>query len=153
MEDTDLKTRRSAVQQLVDAARPKHEPEVQAAMDAYDEARARSRAAPMLEIRFREGSIRTFDYAQLAETEFVDEGRFILFFGRKQIVVAGKNLRRTHTTISERRLRSICEGTQEDESLKPEDAPHIDSINRGARAGRQDIERTDRRTARRGFPA
>ena len=82
----------------------------------------------MLEIRFCGGKIRTFDYANLAETEFVDEGRLILVFGAKQIVVEGKNLRRLHSTISERRQRFICEGTQEDEILKPEDAAHIDRI-------------------------
>jgi hypothetical protein len=130
MDETDLKTRRaaSAVQQLAEAARPKHEPEVQAAIEAYDEARARSRDAPMLEIRFCGGKIRTFDYANLAETELVDEGKFVLLFGSKQILVEGKNLRRLHGMISERRQRFICEGTQEDEKLKPEDAAHIDRI-------------------------
>lgn len=128
MEDTEVKTRRSAIQQLVDAANPKHEPEVQAAIESYDEVRARSREAPMFDIRFPGGRVASFDYARLGESEFLPEGKIILRFGRKEIVAEGKNLRRLYTTITERRLRFICEGTQEEETHKPEDASHIDSI-------------------------
>jgi hypothetical protein len=128
MEDTDLKTRSSAIQKIVEAARPKHEPEVQAAMDAYDEVRAQSREAPMLEIRFLGGRLMSFDYARLGESEFLPEGKIILRFGRKEVIAEGKNLRRLYTTITERRQRFICEGTDEEEAGKPEDGPHIDKI-------------------------
>jgi len=128
MEDTDLKTRRSAIQQLVDAANVKHEPEVQAATESYDEARARSREAPMFDIRFADGRIKSFDYSHLGESDFLPEGKIILRFGRKEIVAEGKNLDRTYTKITEHRLRFICEGTQQEEKHKPEDAPHIDTI-------------------------
>ncbi len=128
MDGTDLKTRRSPIQQIVEAARPKHEPEVQAAMDAYEEIRARSREAPMLEIRFPNGRLVSFDYARLEEAEFFPEGKFILRFGRKEIIAEGKNLQRLYTTITERRQKFIREGTDEEEASKPEDAHHIEKI-------------------------
>jgi len=128
MEDTDLKTRSSAIQKIVDAATPKHEPEVQAAMDAYDEARAKAREAPMLQIRFADGRVGCFDYASLSEAWILSEGKFTLLFGKKEILVEGKNLRRKFTTIIEHRQRFICEGTDQEEEDKPEDASHIDKI-------------------------
>ena len=128
MEDTDLKTRSSTIQKIVDAAMPKHEPEVQAAKDAYDEARAKSREAPMLEIRFRDGRVGCFPYTSLDEAWLLSEGKFTLRFGRKQIIAEGKNLRRLFDTIIEHRQRFICEGTDEEEAAKPEDVSHIDKI-------------------------
>jgi hypothetical protein len=128
MEDTDLKTRRGAIQQIVDGPRPKHEPEVQAAKDAYDEVRARSREAPMLEIRFRDGSLEAFDYQSLHHAKSPHEGKILLRFGRKEVIVEGKNLRRRFTSIIEHRQRYISEGTDEEEASKPEDASHIDRI-------------------------
>jgi hypothetical protein len=128
MEDTDLKTRSSTIQKIVDAAMPKHEPEVQAAKDAYDEARAKSREAPMLEIRFRDGRVGCFPYTSLDEAWLLSEGKFTLRFGRKQIGVEGKNLLQKFTTIKEHRQKFICEGTDEEEASKPENASHIDRI-------------------------
>jgi hypothetical protein len=128
MEGTDLKTRRGAIQQIVDGARPKHEPEVLAAIDAYDKVRGESREAPMLEIRFRDGSLAAFDYQSLHEAKSPHEGKMILRFGRKEIIVDGKNLRRYFTTITEHHQRFIFEGTDQEEASKPEDASHIDRI-------------------------
>ena len=128
MEGTEVKTRRSAVQQLVDAAQPRHEPEVEQAIDDFQEARARSREALMLDVRLADGKIASFDYGRLADSEFLPEGKFILRFGRKEITAEGKNLLRVYTTITEHRQRSIQEGTDIEEKLKPEDAPHIDKI-------------------------
>jgi hypothetical protein len=128
LEDTDLKIRSTAVQKIVEAAKPKHEPEVLAAIDAYDEVRARSREAPMLEIRLSDGTLASFDYARLAEAWFHPQGKIILRFGRKEVIAEGKNLQRLYTTIIEHRQRFICEGTDEEEAAKPEDVSHIDKI-------------------------
>jgi hypothetical protein len=128
MEDTDLKTRRRAIQQIVDAAKPQHEPEVQAAIDTYEEARAKTREAPMLEMRFADRRVACFDYGSLEEAWFLSDGKFTLRFGRKQIIAEGKNLRRLFDTIIEHRQRFICEGTGDEEASKPEDAAHIDKI-------------------------
>ena len=96
--------------------------------DAFQEARARSREAFMLDVRFADGKIASFNYARLADSEFLPEGKIILRFGTKEITAEGKNLLRVYTTITEHRQRLIQEGTDMEEKLKPDDAPHIDKI-------------------------
>jgi hypothetical protein len=128
MEDTEVRERSSAVARLIKTQRPKHEPEVEDAIEAFDEARARSREAFMLELRFKDGKIRSFDYGHLRESEFLPQDKLIFRFGGKEVRAEGKNLRGVFTGITEHRLRFIQEGTDEQEAAKPEDAPHIDKI-------------------------
>jgi hypothetical protein len=128
MEDTDLKERLSAVEKISRTARPRYEPEVEGAIDAYEEARARSREAFMLELRFKDGKIRNFDYGHLRESEFMPQDRIVLRFGSKEVTAEGKNLKAVYTSITEHRRRFIQEGTDEEEASKPENASHIDTI-------------------------
>jgi hypothetical protein len=127
MESTNIKPRLSVVEQLAGRG-PRHEPEVEEAMDAYQEARARSRESLMLDIRFTDGSIVSFDYAHLGRAKFDPEGAIVLNFGREQVVAEGKNLIRLYTAITEHRARFIQEGTAAEEGLKPDDAAHIERI-------------------------
>jgi hypothetical protein len=128
MEDTDLIERASAVERVTKAVRPQHEPEVKEAIDAYEEVRARSRETFMLELRFRDGRVRNFDYAHLQESEFVPHDKMILRFGTREVTAEGRNLRAVYTLITEHRRRFIHEGTDEEEAGKPENAAHIDKI-------------------------
>lgn len=128
MEDTEVKERVSAVERVGKAARPRHEPEVEDAIDAYEEARARSREAFMLELRFKDGKIRNFDYGHLRESEFVPQDKIVLRFGSKEVTAEGKNLRAVYTSITEHRRRFIHEGTDEEEAGKSETSAHIDKI-------------------------
>jgi hypothetical protein len=128
MADTDVKERPSAVERVTKTARPKHEPEVEQAMQDFAEARARSREAFMLELRFTDGSARSFDYAHLRESEFRPEDKIVLRFGGKEVTAEGKNLRKIYESITEHRRRFINEGTDEEEKSKPESAAHIDKI-------------------------
>jgi hypothetical protein len=105
------------------------------AADTYQEARARSREAFMLELRFTDGTLVSFDYSHLAKSKFLPEGKIVLRFGRDEVTAEGKNLRRLYSTITEHRQRFIEEGTDEEEKHKSEDAHHIDKI-----AIREDIE-------------
>ena len=127
MEGTSIKPRRSVVEQLVKPA-PRHEPEVEGAMDAYQEARARSREALMLDVRLTNGTVMSFDYAHLAKSRFLPDGRIVLRFGRDEVTAEGKNLLRLYNAITEHRARFIQEGTEAEGGLKPEDAVHIDRI-------------------------
>jgi len=97
------------------------------AADAYREARARSREAFMLDVRFTDGTVVSFDYSHLAKSKFLP-GKIVLCFGRDEVTAEGKNLLRLYSTITEHRARFIQEGTDEEEGLKAEDAPHIDKI-------------------------
>lgn len=126
MEGTNLKPRRSAVEQLARPG-PRHEPEVEEAMDAYQEARARSREALMLDVRLTDGTIESFDYASLRRVKY-RPGTLTLCFGGEEVVAEGKNLQRLRDAITEHRAKFIKQGTDAEEGLKAEDAAHIESI-------------------------
>jgi hypothetical protein len=126
MEDTE--ERSSTVERLGRTGRPRHEPEVKEAIDAYEEARARSREAFMLEMRFKDGRVRNFDYGHLRESEFVPQDKIVLRFGAKEVIAEGRNLKAVYTSIIEHRRRFIHEGTDEEDSGKPETEAHIDKI-------------------------
>jgi hypothetical protein len=128
MEGTDSKPRRSVVEQFLKKPTPRHEPEVEEAMEAFQEARAKSREALMLDVRLIDGTIQSFDYASLRRVKYSPDGTLTLRFGRDKIVAEGKNLERLRCAISEHRARFIQQGTDTEEGLKADDAPHIDSI-------------------------
>jgi hypothetical protein len=128
MEDTEVKHRPSAVERMAKATRPRYEPEVEEAMDTYEEARARSREAFMLELRFKDGKVRNFDYGHLRESEFMPQDKMVFRFAGKEVTAEGKNLRGIYTSITEHRRRFIQEGSAEEEASKPENAAHIDRI-------------------------
>jgi hypothetical protein len=127
MEGTDV-VHLSAVAKLGRVARPRHEPEVEEAIDNFEEARTKSREVHMLELRFGDGRLMHFDYAHLFRSEFVPEDKIVLWFGGFEVTAKGKNLRHTYASITERRRRYIEEGTDKEEAAKPEDAAHIDTI-------------------------
>jgi len=128
MTATNTKPRPSVVEKLVRGSPPRHEPEVEEAMDAYKEARSRSREALMLDVRLTDGTIMSFDYAHLGKSKFLPDGKIVLRFGRDEVTAEGKNLLRLYNAITEHRARFIQQGTDAEEGLKAEDAPHIDSI-------------------------
>src|ERR1035441_6238412 len=128
MEGTDSRPRRSVVEQLARKPTPRHEPEVEQSMEAFQEARAKSREALMLDVRLTDGTIESFDYASLRHVKFTPDGTLTLRFGRNRITAEGKNLERLRCAISEHRARFIQEGTEAEEGLKAEDAAHIDHI-------------------------
>jgi hypothetical protein len=127
MESTNLKPRRSVVEQITQRV-PRHEPEVEESMEAFQEARSRSRESLMLDVRLLDGSIESFDYAHLARAKFLPEGAIVLCFGQNEVKAEGKNLMRLYTAITEHRARFIQEGTEAEQGLKPEDATHIERI-------------------------
>lgn len=127
MEGTNVKPRRSVVEQFTQRA-PHHESEIEDTMDAFQEARSRSREALMLDLRFTDGSNESFDYAHLRRASYLPDGAIVLRFGMDEVRAEGKNLKRLYTAITEHRARFIQEGTEAEEGLKPEDATHIERI-------------------------
>jgi len=109
-------------------AKPPSADDANDAADGYQEARARSREALMLDVRFKDGMIVSFDYAHLVKSKFLPDGKIVLRFGRDEVTAEGKNLLRLYTTITEHRQRFIHEGTKAEQDLQPEDAPQIDNI-------------------------
>ncbi len=127
MADTKLKSRLFS-ERVIPAHWPKDEPEVEEAKESFQEARANSRESVMLDVRLSDGTIESFPYAYLTRVRYVPGDRLMLRFGADEVQVEGRNLARLRDAISEHRMRFIQEGTEEDEGLKPDEAPHIGRI-------------------------
>jgi len=118
--------RSSIVQQLLQ--KPQHEPEVTDAIEASQDARARSRDAVMLDLRLNDGSIESFAYVYLARVRFVPGDVIELHFGKDAVRIVGRNLARLRETIAEHRTRFVQEGADGEDGLKTPDAVHVDQI-------------------------
>jgi hypothetical protein len=98
------------------------------AAEAYQEARAGAREAPMLDVVFTDGRIESFDYSLPKRVTFLPEGKLILRFGNDSIMVVGVNLTRIREQIVEGRRRFIRVGTEAEQDVNPEEAPYIERI-------------------------
>jgi len=119
---------RSFADRVVPAHWPKAEPEVEEARESFQEGRARSRESVMLDIRLADGSVESFPYAYLTRVRYIPGDILVMRFGGDEVRAEGRNLARLRDAISEHRMRFIQEGTEEDENLKAEEAPHIGRI-------------------------
>jgi hypothetical protein len=119
---------RVIAERLIQDHWPKPEPEEEAARASFQEARARSREAVMLDIRLADGTVESFPYAYLTRLKYVPGDTLILRFGADEVKAQGRNLTRLRDAISEHRARFMQEGTDAEEGLKPEDAAHIGRI-------------------------
>ena len=97
-------------------------------MDAYREARAGAREAPMLDVVFTDGRIESFDYSLPKRVTFLPEGKLILRFGNDAIMVVGVNLTRIREQIVEGRRRFIRVGTEAEQDVNSEDAPILSAL-------------------------
>jgi hypothetical protein len=128
MQDTETERRAATLQKYAPRVVPRHEPEVQEALDAYKDARAYVREALMLDIRLVNGEVESFDYASLRRVRFVPGDTLLLTFGDITVTVEGRNLGQIRDAISEHRRRYIHEGMEAESATKPEDAAHIERI-------------------------
>jgi hypothetical protein len=99
--------------------------ESDAAEQALQQARARSREAMMLDVKLKDGTIESFDYSLPKRVTYKPDGTLILRFGDDTIRLGGINLERVRLAVTEGRARLIQVGTQAEEDLKPEEAAHI----------------------------
>ena len=120
--------RSSIVEQLLKKPSPQNEPEVDEAMETYQEGRSRSRPSLMLDLRLMDGTIESFPYSYLARVRFSPEDTIFMRFGKDEVRIMGRNLYRLFETITEQRTRFIQEGGDGGDGLKPADAPHVDRI-------------------------
>lgn len=100
----------------------------EAAADAFQEARAKSREALMFDVRLHDGTIVSFPYAYLRRVTYQPTGVIVLRFGADTVMAHGRNLHRLRDAIAEHRARFIQEGTEAEEGAKAEDAAHIERI-------------------------
>ncbi len=120
--------RSTIVEQLLRKPSAQHEPEVEEAIDSYQEARSKSRATVMLDLRFVSGTVESLAYAYLTRVRFVPDDTIEMRFGKDVVRVYGRNLYRLFETITEHRTRFIQEGADGEEELKPADAAHVERI-------------------------
>jgi hypothetical protein len=120
--------RSNMVEKLLQKTLPRHEPEVEEAIETYQEARAQSREATMLDLRMHDGTIISFPYAYLTRVRYYPGDSMDLRFGKDEVRVSGKNLGRLRETITEQRARFIREGKEGEEALKEADEAHVDTI-------------------------
>jgi hypothetical protein len=127
--DDSQQKRRPMVDRLGSDHWPRLEPEAEEVRESFQEARARSRESLMLDVRLANGTVESFPYAYLTRVKYLPGDTLILRFGRDEVTAEGRNLSRLREAISEHRARFIQEGTDGEEGLKPEEAPHITQIN------------------------
>jgi hypothetical protein len=89
---SELSARRSPiVEKLLRKPSPQHEPEVEEALESYQEGRSRSRQSSMLDLRLVNGTIESFAYAYLTRVRFVPGDTIDMRFGKDEVRVTGKN--------------------------------------------------------------
>ncbi len=130
---SDIRTKPSMVERIARRQRPELEPEVEDrdAMDAYGEVRAprtRGREALMIDVRKADGSCFGMSYAYMTHVDFTPGDMLRLHFSPATVQVGGRQLKPLYKRLLEHRVEAIQEGTEAEEGLKPEEAPHIDRI-------------------------
>jgi hypothetical protein len=119
----------AAVHKYVKGMSPRHEPDTNEALDAYEKAHAISREALVLEVRYANGDTVSWPYASLRKCKYyIGKGLLELRFDNDLVVAEGRNLQRVRDAINEHRQRFIQEGTDIERGLKDDDAIHIDRI-------------------------
>jgi len=118
-----------AVHKYIKGASPRHEPDADEALDAYEKAHAISREALVLEVRLANGDTVSWPYSSLRKVKYyIGKGMLELHFDDDLVIAEGRNLQRVRDAINEHRQRFIQEGTDVERGLKDDDAIHIDRL-------------------------
>jgi hypothetical protein len=125
----DTNTKRSPhLEQILDRSRPRHEPEVEGAQKSLKESRP-AIPTPMLDVIFRDGRVRSFSYAYLAEVEFEPGDKLTLRFSNGAVVVAeGRGLERHRQQVRLHRADEIGESSESELELQEDGISQIESI-------------------------
>jgi hypothetical protein len=110
------------------SASPRHEPEVEEAQNALKEARL-AIPTPMLDIVFRNGKVRSFSYAYLAEVEF-DPGDTLMlkFTSGASVIAEGRGLARYRQSVRLHRLDELRECSDSELMLHADGASVVEKI-------------------------
>jgi hypothetical protein len=110
------------------AGSPRHEPEVEEAQDALKEVRL-AIPTPMLDVVFRNGKVRSFSYAYLAEVEFEPGDTLTLKFTSGPTVVAeGRGLKQYRQSVRLHRLNELREETESELALDRDGISQVEKI-------------------------
>ena len=90
-------------------------------------ARPRGREDIMLDCRFSAGGRRALGYTWLGDMAY-EPGTIKLLFGENLVTVTGRNLEQLYDALVQHRVPFIQEGSETEETLKPDDEPHIEEL-------------------------
>ncbi len=125
MAETNLK-RPAHLREILDKVGPRHEPEVEEA--TLKEARL-AIPTPMLDVVFRTGLVRSFNYAYLSEVEFrPGDTLTIKFTTGVEIVIEGRGLKRHRQQVRLHRADEIRECSESELALLGDGVSQVESI-------------------------
>lgn len=96
--------------------------------DAFKDAGARARETLSLDIRLNDGRRAGGPYTYLQWIDYDGGSTITLEWPGREYVIVGKRLRELYEGLLDHRVKFIQEGAYFEEGLKPDDAPHIESI-------------------------
>ena len=106
---------------------PRHEPEVEEAQSLKESRPAMP--SPMLDLVFRNGKIRSFSYAYLAEVEFEPGDKLTLKFSNgAAVIVEGRGLARHRVQVRLHRAEAIQESPESELERGLEEISQVDRI-------------------------
>ena len=109
---TNVAKRPEYLEKMMATAGPRHEPEVEEAERALKEMRG-AVPTPMLDLAFRDGRMRSFGYAYLADVGFEPGDTLTLRFTSGALVlVEGRNLGRLRQSVRLHRADEIRESSE-----------------------------------------
>ena len=124
---TNTAKRPNFLQDLM-AVTPRLEPEVEEAQQSLKESRP-AMPTPMLDVVFRDGKIRSFNYAYLAEVEFEPGDTLTLKFSNgAEVIVEGRGLARHRMQVRLHRAESINECSENELALQAEGLSLVERI-------------------------
>lgn len=128
MADSSQLRRPSVVDKILQHPAPRYEPEVEEAQQSLKETRL-AVATPMLDIIFRDGRIRSFSYAYLAEVEFEPGDTLTLKFTSGAAIVAeGRGLARHRQLVRLHRADEIRECPESELALLADEGSQVERI-------------------------
>lgn len=124
--EANTKKRPEFLENLMATVTPRHEPEVEEA--SLKESRL-AIPTPMLDVAFRNGKVRSFSYAYLAEVEFVPGDTLTLKFSTgAEITVEGRGLTRHRQQVRLHRADEIRECSDSELALQEEGVSQVERI-------------------------
>ena len=125
---TDTKTRRPEFLENLMTAVPRHEPEVEEARESLKETRF-AIPTPMLDVVMRDGKVRSFGYAYLAEVEFNPGDTLTLKFTSGATVIAeGRGLERLRQSVRLHRADELRECPKHEMASEEEGISLVEAI-------------------------
>ena len=124
---TNAAKRPEFLEKMMATVTPRHEPEVEEAQSLKESRPAMP--SPMLDLVFRDGKIRSFSYAYLAEVEFEPGDKLTLKFSNgAAVIVEGRGLGRHRVQVRLHRAEAIQESPENELEHGLEEISQVDRI-------------------------